>query len=725
MSKKWKLRTKLLMTGVGLTVVPLVIVSVVVYLQNQKMLQSSVNQATQLAHADLSHIAESVYGLVASHHEVNEKNLRSSLNLARDLARMGGGFSFADEKVEWQARNQFTKSSSTVQLPRMKLGNALLGQVADPKTSVPLVDHVQSISGVTCTVFQRMNDAGDMLRVATNVIQEDGSRAIGTYIPRDNPDGKPNPVVSAVLRGETYMGRAFVVNGWYLAAYEPIQDASGNIVGMLYVGVPQESVKGLRQAIMDVKVGKSGYVYVLDSAGHYVISQGGKRDGEDISNVKDSNGSLFIQEICKKAVALKDREIGEHTYPWKNADDPKARDKVVKLMYYKPWDWVIGVGLYTEDFLESTGEVRELGNHSNRVILWVLGLSLVGTILTWIMASRSISKPVNVAIDRLREGSEKVVAVVSEISASSQSLAEGASEQAASIEETSSALEEMSSMTRQNADNAGQAAHLMKEVHQVVSKADGSMHRLADSIGQIARASEETQKIVKTIDEIAFQTNLLALNAAVEAARAGEAGAGFAVVADEVRNLAMRAADAAKNTANLIEDTVKTVRVGSELTQTTSQEFSQVSSSISKMNELVSEIAEASQEQAQGIEQVNRAVSEMDKVTQQNAAIAEQSAAASEDMRVQAESMRGSLGELVVLVHGGSEKAHEKKGNMEEMPRVVKESKVVFASKGAVTSPPKPHVKAVHKASSRANGKSQRDVPAKVIPFDEAEYQDF
>jgi signal transduction histidine kinase len=724
MSRQWKLRTKLLMTGVCLTVVPLVIISVVVYLQNQKMLQSSVKQATQLAHADLSHIAESVYGLVESHQEVNEKSLRNYLNMARDLARMEGGFSFSDEKVEWQARNQFNKSSATVQLPRMKLGDAWLGQVADPKAVVPLVDQVQSISGVTCTVFQRMNDAGDMLRVATNVIQEDGNRAIGTVIPKTEPDGKQNPVVSTVLKGETYVGPAFVLKSRYLAAYEPIHDGAKNIVGMLYVGVPQESVKSLRQAVMNVKVGKSGYIYILNSAGHYVISHGGKRDGEYISNAKDSNGSLFIQEICKKALALKDREIGEHTYPWKNADDPKARDKVVKLMYYKPWDWVIGVGLYTEDFLEATGEVRELGNQSSRVILWVLGLSLVGSILIWVLASRSISRPVNLAIDHLRDGSEKVVAVVGEISSSSQSLAEGSSEQAASIEETSSALEEMSSMTRQNADNAGQAAQLMKEVHQVVSRADGSMHRLADSIGQIARASEETQKIVKTIDEIAFQTNLLALNAAVEAARAGEAGAGFAVVADEVRNLAMRAADAAKNTANLIEDTVRTVKVGSELTQTTSQEFSQVSSSMSKMNELVSEIAEASQEQAQGIEQVNRAVSEMDKVTQQNAAIAEQSAAASEDMRVQAESMRDSLGPLVVLVHGSSKKALEKTGREETVSRTIKESKVRFASKG-VAALLKPHEKTAHKVPRRANGKSNRDLPANVIPFEENEYQDF
>jgi len=184
------------------------------------------------------------------------------------------------------------------------------------------------------------------------------------------------------------------------------------------------------------------------------------------------------------------------------------------------------------------------------------------------------------------EEAEQVSSAAGQVSTASQSLAEGASEQAASIEETSSALEEMASMTRQNADNATQADTLMKEANQVVNSANASMDELTRSMEEISRASEETSKIIKTIDEIAFQTNLLALNAAVEAARAGEAGAGFAVVADEVRNLAMRAADAAKNTANLIEGTVKKVGAGGELVARTNEAFGEVSRSTAKVGEL-------------------------------------------------------------------------------------------------------------------------------------------
>jgi methyl-accepting chemotaxis protein len=287
---------------------------------------------------------------------------------------------------------------------------------------------------------------------------------------------------------------------------------------------------------------------------------------------------------------------------------------------------------------------------------WLIGIvALIGIIAIIVVAlliTRSITKPVNRIIEGLNEGSDQMASASGQVSSASQSLAEGAAEQAASIEETSSSLEEMSSMTKQNADNAKEANNLMKEASQVVGRANDSMAKLTGSMEEISKASEETSKIIKAIDEIAFQTNLLALNAAVEAARAGEAGAGFAVVADEVRNLAMRAADAAKNTANLIEGTMKKVGEGSGLVSGTNEAFQRVAESASKVDKLVAEIAAASNEQAQGIDQVNMAVAEMDKVVQQNAANAEESASASEEMNAQAEQLKGMVNELVALVGG-------------------------------------------------------------------------
>jgi len=260
------------------------------------------------------------------------------------------------------------------------------------------------------------------------------------------------------------------------------------------------------------------------------------------------------------------------------------------------------------------------------------------------MADQDLTKKImHEALTQATAASDQVGSASGQIASSSQQLAEGSAEQASSLEETSSSLEEMASMVKQNADNANQANKLMQEAGEIIKTATQSMDDLNTSMEDISQASEETQKIIKTIDEIAFQTNLLALNAAVEAARAGEAGAGFAVVAEEVRNLAMRSADAAKNTANLIEGTVKKVAAGSGLVEKTNAEFNEVAESTGKVGVLVAEIDVASAEQAKGIEEVNKAVAEMDKVTQQNAANAEESASASEEMSGQAQELNSML----------------------------------------------------------------------------------
>jgi methyl-accepting chemotaxis protein len=319
---------------------------------------------------------------------------------------------------------------------------------------------------------------------------------------------------------------------------------------------------------------------------------------------------------------------------------------------------VLCAALPGQQIVEAQQAMYSYGNETKHAIqIWILVigfLAMIAFIVVALMISRGIIRPISQAIEGLAESSVQVSAASAQIATASQSLAEGASEQASAIEETSSSLEEMASMTRQNADNAKQADGLMQKASREAGLAKESMAELIASMGEISKASEDTSKIVKTIDEIAFQTNLLALNAAVEAARAGEAGAGFAVVANEVRTLALRATEAAKNTAGLIEATVKRVKEGVERVTKTNTAFAQVADGTLKGGELVAEIAAASGEQAQGITQINRAVAEMDKVVQQTASNAEESASASEELTSQADQMKGYVDDLALLVGGSS-----------------------------------------------------------------------
>ncbi len=286
---------------------------------------------------------------------------------------------------------------------------------------------------------------------------------------------------------------------------------------------------------------------------------------------------------------------------------------------------------------------------------WILLAAgvLISTVLG-IVITRSITIPINRIIAGLSEGSTQVASASTQVSSASQSLAQGASEQAAAIEEVTSSIEEMASMTKQNAGNANEAKGLADTATAAADKGSEAMVRMSSAIDDIKQSSDETAKIIKTIDEIAFQTNLLALNAAVEAARAGEAGKGFAVVAEEVRNLAQRSAEAARNTADMIEGSVKNAENGVSISQEVGTILEEIATGNRKTNDLVSEIAAASSEQSQGIEQINTAITQMDSTTQSNAANAEESASASEEMSAQAEELNSIVGELRSLVDGSS-----------------------------------------------------------------------
>jgi methyl-accepting chemotaxis protein len=361
----------------------------------------------------------------------------------------------------------------------------------------------------------------------------------------------------------------------------------------------------------------------------------------------------------------------------------------------------------------STGAASALATSSIIMISGLIIALIVGVLLA-IFITRSIVGPINRVISGLSTGADQVTSASGQVASASQQMAQGASEQASSLEETSSSLEEMSSMTKQNADNANQANVTAQEASRLAETGVESMKKMQEAIDKIKNSAAETAKIIKTIDEIAFQTNLLALNAAVEAARAGEAGKGFAVVAEEVRNLARRSAEAAKNTADLIEGSQKNADAGVQVTTEVAKNLAGIKENAGKVATLIAEIAAASKEQSQGIDQVSTAVTEMDKVVQQNAANAEESASAAEELSSQAEEVNGMVSELNAIVTGNAMVATERKmlagPARRGAPALARGEKKALPAARKAPAPAPAHAKAR---------------PEAVIPLDDKDLKDF
>lgn len=291
---------------------------------------------------------------------------------------------------------------------------------------------------------------------------------------------------------------------------------------------------------------------------------------------------------------------------------------------------------------------------ANILLIFISLASLTLMIILGTIIADAITKPIHQAIGELTTGSSEVSAASSQVEAASQSLAEGTTEQAASIQETSSTLEETASMVQQNNDNTKQAAIMAKNAKDYAQKSNQEMSTMMTSMHNLKQSSNEIAKIIKVIDEIAFQTNLLSLNAAVEAARAGDAGKGFAVVAEEVRNLAQRSAQAAKDTASIIENNISLSESSVIIANNVNESLEQIDEESRKVSELLEEISTATDEQARGISEINKAIRQMEEVMESNASTADESAAASRELASQAANVNEIVRSLIRLVEGAN-----------------------------------------------------------------------
>ncbi|WP_371867292.1 methyl-accepting chemotaxis protein [Duganella lactea] len=538
--------------------------------------------------------------------------------------------------------------------------------------SIP--DKFTANTGVIVTIFAATGD--DFVRVTTTVRKENGDRAVGTQLDRAHPS---YPVLRS---GNSYIGLANLFGKPFITQYDPIKDSSGKTIGVLFIGLDiAKNMAVLKEKIKAIKIGETGYIYVINAAegktqGEALVHP--RKEGSNLLDYKSSDGRLFIKEMLAQ-------KEGSMTYDWSDKDGAAPREKMVEFHTFKPWNWMIVGGTYTDEITREAAQLRNRYALLGLVALAVFAAALF--LLVRAIVSRplaraeeaaeriasgdldvhlqidskdeiglvlhslnNISHKLSGVVGQVRRGAEQITAASREIAQGNLDLSQRTEEQASSLEETAASMEQLSSAVSQNADNAAQANQMAQAASGIAVKGGAVVAQVVDTMGSITDSSRKIADIISVIDGIAFQTNILALNAAVEAARAGEQGRGFAVVASEVRTLAQRSATAAKEIKELIDDSVAKVEVGSKQVEQAGTTMQEVVDSVRRVTDIMAEISSASEEQRVGIGQVHEAVTQMDQVTQQNAALVEEAAAAAQALQDQAH----ELEEVVQLFKLGS-----------------------------------------------------------------------
>lgn len=518
---------------------------------------------------------------------------------------------------------------------------------------------VQDFPGGNATVFVAQGE--DFKRITTSVKKESGERAVGTLLDRKSP------AYTEMRAGRKFVGRITLFGRPFMTVYEPIKDAAGRIVGILYIGLDiSKQQVFLSEAVDKTRLLESGGLYIIDPRGgaaNATLIFHPSAAGKKLAEILPKHAEAWLETLLSNrseridhapsvlkpgldaeyfASVAKSQESG-----WLVVAEAPQAEAMAPLHQQMIWlggfivvgAVLLGLGLMV--FIRRT--VRPLGILSEHV--QAIGRSDLSQPMD--STRRDEIGVITRDVESMRQGlvrsmrtvkaaTESIFTASGEIASGNLDLSARTEEQASSLEETASSMEELTSTVKQNADNARQANQLAVSASDVAVKGGAVVSQVIATMAAINGSSKKIADIIGVIDSIAFQTNILALNAAVEAARAGEQGRGFAVVASEVRNLAQRSAAAAKEIKSLIDDSVDKVGIGTQLVDQAGTTMTEVVDSVKRVTDIMSEIMAASQEQSSGIEQVNQAISQMDQTTQQNAALVEEAAAAAESLQDQA-----------------------------------------------------------------------------------------
>ena len=481
-----------------------------------------------------------------------------------------------------------------------------------------LVDRIKDITENTATIFVRHGNS--FVRVSTNVLRADGSRAVGTVL---DPQG---PAYAAIQEQKPYYGIADILGTPYMTAYEPMRNKSGQVIGVWYVGTPLATVAELGKHISSAKILNNGYVALLSPSGKVIFKSSHVRE-EDVQHRRQAGtggGWTVISQPYEKwgytlLAAYPEEDIAGKLHQVQLVITSCALALAVLVVSAL---YLLLSRLVLKPVFNLVQVAENIASGDLRDEVKVTAEDETGKLQA---AMRRMSGSLSQMIAEVRMGASALSSAAAQVSASAQSVSQGTSEQAASVEETTSSLEQMNASINQNSDNS-------RQMEQAAAKGAREAEESGKVVKQTVEAMKSITEKIEIIDEIAYQTNLLALNAAIEAARAGEHGKGFAVVATEVRKLAERSQEAAKEIGNLASDSVKVAEQSGRL-------LDELVPSIKKTAEMVQEVAAASVEQSSGVNQINKAMSQVDQVTQRNASAAEELSSTAEELASQSEAL--------------------------------------------------------------------------------------